>query len=75
MRGSAHIIATQASQQLQHGVPLAVVCNGLRSTFFEPAGEVTGHDSIARADSLFDLVAKVLESEDAAARTGKGGAS
>lgn len=64
-RGAAHVIATSQSKALQRGVPLSVVCDTLRSTFFEPAGVVKGHEEITRAESLFDLVASVLELEDA----------
>lgn len=63
MRGAAHIVATMGSRMLQHGVPVAAVCGSMRSTFFEPAGEVTGHERIVAARSLFDLVAQVLEHE------------
>lgn len=66
LRGAAHVIAKQGSFLLQYGAPLSVVCDALRSMFFEPAGEVTGHETITHARSLFDLVAQVLEYEDAA---------
>lgn len=74
-RGAAHVIATGQSKALQRGVPLAAVCDTLRSTFFEPAGKVEGHEPdegqgppITHAESLFDLVAQVLEREDAVLR-------
>lgn len=67
-RGAAHIIAAGHSKALQCGVPLSVVCNELRVTFFEPKGLVEGHENITHAESLFDLVASVLELEDARER-------
>lgn len=68
LRGAAHVVAASNSASLQRGTSLRVVCNSLRSSFFEPAGTVTGHERITHADSLFDLVAQVLEDEDAVLR-------
>jgi ribonucleoside-diphosphate reductase alpha chain len=63
-RGAADVIARLVSHALQHGVPIETVFDGLRASYFDPAGEVTGHPRITHADSLFDLVARVIEDEE-----------
>lgn len=68
LRGAGHIVAASNSLALQHGAPLRSVCSALRAARFEPAGDVEGHDTITSAASLFDLVAQVLEAEDAVLR-------
>lgn len=62
------IVAAQGSLALQHGASLREVCDALRAAYFEPSGVVSGHPTITHADSLFDLVAQVLEDEDAVLR-------
>ena len=68
LRAIGIIVATSNSLAQQHGAPLRSVCAALRAAYFEPAGMVTGHTTITHTDSLFDLVAQVLEDEDAAIR-------
>lgn len=68
LRAIAHVVATSNSLALQHGAPLRSVCSALRVALFEPAGAVKGHSTITSATSLCDLVAQVLEDEDAVLR-------
>lgn len=74
LRAIGHIVATSNSLALQHGASLRSVCAALRAAYFDPAGKVHGHDTITVAYSLFDLVAQVLEAEDAVLRAERSGA-
>jgi ribonucleoside-diphosphate reductase alpha chain len=48
------------SLALQHGVPLALLCNSFAHTRFEPSGW-TGSDEIGYAKSFPDYVARWLQ--------------
>lgn len=64
LRGFAHALARLASLALQHGVPLAVVVHALRGTDGGPSGAVEdGPEGVTEADSVPDLVGRVLEKE------------
>jgi len=60
--GIGHAIARLASLALQAGTPIEAVIRALAGTG-GGAGEVQGVDGVERAESLFDLVAKLLERE------------
>jgi ribonucleoside-diphosphate reductase alpha chain len=51
--------ATATSLALQHGVPLAILCEKLRGTRFEPAG-FTGNPEIPIATSIMDYLFRWL---------------
>lgn len=58
--GLGHSLARVASLALQAGTPIGEVIRAWRSVAGQP-GDVTDADGIARAESLPDLVAQVLE--------------
>jgi ribonucleoside-diphosphate reductase alpha chain len=52
--------AIAVSLGLQYGVPLEEYVDAFVFTRFEPAGEVTGNDQIARATSILDYIFREL---------------
>ena len=64
LRGFAHALARLASLALQSGVPLATVARALRGTEGGPSGAVEdGPEGVEQADSVPDLVGRVLDAE------------
>jgi ribonucleoside-diphosphate reductase alpha chain len=59
-KGLASCLAIAVSQGLQHGVPLAKFVDTFTFQTFAPNGVVQGHDNIKMANSLVDLVFRVL---------------
>lgn len=56
-------LSKMISKQLQYGVPAEDISKSLRGQKFEPAGFVSGHPYIKRADSLSDLISKIIDIE------------
>lgn len=58
--GFASALARLTSISLQHGVPLAVICQKMRGLRFEPMGCTPNRD-IPQADSIVDYIFSWLE--------------
>lgn len=56
-------LSKMISKQLQYGVPAEEISKSLRGQKYEPAGFVSAHPFIKRADSLSDLVSKIIDIE------------
>lgn len=56
-------LSKMISKQLQYGVPAEEISKSLRGQKYEPAGFVSAHPYIKRADSLSDLVSKIIDIE------------
>jgi len=59
-KGLASCLAIAVSQGLQHGVPLTKFVDTFTFHTFAPNGMVQGHDQVKMANSLVDLVFRVL---------------
>ena len=60
MRSMLNCFAIAISIGLQYGVPLEEFVDAFVFTRFEPAGEVTGNDSIRKATSILDYIFREL---------------
>jgi ribonucleoside-diphosphate reductase alpha chain len=58
-RGLFHTVALLVSIALQHGVPLAKICDKLTGIHFEPCG-ITSNKDIPLCRSIVDYVARWL---------------
>lgn len=56
-------LSKMISKQLQYGVPPQEIAKSLRGQKYEPAGFVSAHPYIKRADSLSDLISKIIDIE------------
>lgn len=56
-------LSKMISKQLQYGVPAGEISKSLRGQKYEPSGFVSAHPYIKRADSLSDLISKILDVE------------
>lgn len=56
-------LSKMISKQLQYGVPAGEISKSLRGQKYEPAGFVSAHPYIKRADSLSDLISKIIDIE------------
>lgn len=56
-------LSKMISKQLQYGVPAGEIAKSLRGQKYEPAGFVSAHPYIKRADSLSDLISKIIDIE------------
>lgn len=56
-------LSKMISKQIQYGVPADEISKSLRGQKYEPAGFVSGHPYIKRADSLSDLISKIIDIE------------
>lgn len=59
-RGLLNSFAILVSKALQYGIPLDELVDTFTFTRFEPAGVVTGHESIKSATSVLDLIFRSL---------------
>ena len=73
LRGFAHALARLASLSLQAGIPLATVARALRGTEGGTSGTVEdGPEGVEQADSVPDLVGRMLEAVDPSREHGGG---
>lgn len=63
VKGLLDSISTTVSEMLQYGVPPQNIARMYRGQKFEPSGFVTGHPYIKMADSISDLISKIIDIE------------
>lgn len=63
VKGLLDSISTTVSEMLQYGVPASDIAKMYRGQKFEPSGLVFGHPYIKMADSISDLISKILDIE------------
>lgn len=62
-KGLLDSISTTLSEMLQYGVPPEDIARMYRGQKYEPSGLVTGHPYIKFADSISDLISKIIDIE------------
>lgn len=62
-KGLLDSLSTTISKMLQYGVPSEHIASMYRGQKFEPSGIVTGHPYIKFADSISDLLSKIIDIE------------
>ena len=62
-KGLLDSISTTISKMLQYGVPPKDIAQMYRGQKFEPSGFVYGHPYIKMADSISDLISKIIDIE------------
>ncbi|MGL4738390.1 MAG: vitamin B12-dependent ribonucleotide reductase [Cellulosilyticaceae bacterium] len=63
VKGLLDSISTTISEMLQYGVPARDIAKMYRGQKFEPSGFVNGHPYIKMADSISDLISKIIDIE------------
>jgi len=63
VKGLLDSISTTVSEMLQYGVPPSDIASMYRGQKFEPSGFVHGHPYIKMADSISDLISKIIDIE------------
>ncbi|PHV70897.1 ribonucleoside-diphosphate reductase, adenosylcobalamin-dependent [Sporanaerobium hydrogeniformans] len=63
VKGLLDSISTTVSEMLQYGVPARDIASMYRGQKYEPSGFVYGHPYIKMADSISDLISKIIDSE------------
>ncbi len=63
VKGLLDSISTTVSEMLQYGVPAHDIASMYRGQKYEPSGFVYGHPYIKMADSISDLISKIIDSE------------
>ena len=62
-KGLLDSMSTTISEMLQYGVPPEDIARMYRGQKYEPSGFVTGHPYIKFADSISDLISKIIDIE------------
>ena len=62
-KGLLDSISTTISKMLQYGVPAKDIAQMYRGQKYEPSGFVYGHPYIKMADSISDLISKIIDIE------------
>ena len=62
-KGLLDSVSTTISEMLQYGVPAEDIARMYRGQKYEPSGLVTGHPFIKFADSISDLISKIIDIE------------
>jgi len=62
-KGLLDSVSTTISEMLQYGVPPEDIARMYRGQKYEPSGLVTGHPYIKFADSISDLISKIIDIE------------
>lgn len=63
VKGLLDSLSTTVSEMLQYGVPARDIASMYRGQKFEPSGFVYGHPYIKMADSISDLISKIIDIE------------
>ncbi|WP_070000792.1 vitamin B12-dependent ribonucleotide reductase [Cellulosilyticum sp. I15G10I2] len=63
VKGLLDSISTTVSEMLQYGVPASDIASMYRGQKYEPSGFVYGHPYIKMADSISDLISKIIDIE------------
>ncbi|MEG1637470.1 MAG: vitamin B12-dependent ribonucleotide reductase [Cellulosilyticaceae bacterium] len=63
VKGLLDSISTTVSEMLQYGIPPKNIARMYRGQKFEPSGFVNGHPYIKMADSISDLISKIIDIE------------
>ncbi len=63
VKGLLDSISTTVSEMLQYGVKAADIASMYRGQKYEPSGFVYGHPYIKMADSISDLISKIIDIE------------
>lgn len=63
IKGLLDSLSTTISEMLQYGVPVKDIAKMYRGQKYEPSGFVTRHPYIKRADSISDLISKIIDIE------------
>lgn len=63
VKGLLDSVSTTISEMLQYGVPASNVASMYRGQKYEPSGFVSGHPYIKMADSISDLISKIIDIE------------
>lgn len=63
VKGLLDSISTTISKMLQYGVPAKDIAQMYRGQKYEPSGFVYGHPYIKMADSISDLISKIIDIE------------
>ncbi|MDR1533152.1 MAG: vitamin B12-dependent ribonucleotide reductase [Clostridiales bacterium] len=63
VKGLLDSMSTMISEMLQYGVPPQDIAKMYRGQKFEPSGFITGHPYIKFADSISDLISKIIDIE------------
>lgn len=63
VKGLLDSVSTTVSKMLQYGVPAQAISSMYRGQKFEPSGFVYGHPYIKMADSISDLISKIIDIE------------
>ena len=62
-KGLLDSISTTISEMLQYGVPPQDIARMYRGQKYEPHGFISGHPYIKHADSISDLISKIIDIE------------
>jgi ribonucleoside-diphosphate reductase alpha chain len=62
-KGLLDSMSTTISEMLQYGVPAGDISKMYRGQRYEPSGIITGHPYIKFADSISDLISKIIDIE------------
>lgn len=60
LKGMTTALSIAISHALQRGMPVAAIVKAFQGQVFEPRGVVTGHTNLKMADSVVDMLARVL---------------
>ena len=60
VKGMLDSLSKIISKMLQYNIPVKDIAKSLKGQKYEPHGFVTGHPYIKYADSISDLVAKII---------------
>ena len=63
VKGLLDSLSTMISEMLQYGVPPKNIARMYRGQKYEPSGFVNGHPYIKMADSISDLISKIIDIE------------
>ncbi|MGL6174393.1 MAG: vitamin B12-dependent ribonucleotide reductase [Cellulosilyticaceae bacterium] len=63
VKGLLDSLSTTVSKMLQYGIPAEDISRMYRGQKFEPSGFVAGHPYIKMADSISDLISKIIDIE------------
>lgn len=63
VKGLLDSLSTTISEMLQYGVPSKDIARMYRGQKYEPSGFVNGHPYIKMADSISDLISKIIDIE------------
>jgi ribonucleoside-diphosphate reductase alpha chain len=63
VKGLLDSISTTVSEMLQYDIPASDIARMYRGQKFEPSGFVSGHPYIKMADSISDLISKIIDIE------------